>query len=78
MTWICDFGVVNCPVCQRAKDTIKAMKPNIPDKVIDKALREQKIDLHREKIEQVSIEIMARGEPKIEIKTNKDRKPKIS
>jgi len=91
MTWICDFGVVNCPVCQRAKETIKAMVPDIPDKIIDKALREQKIDLHREKIEAVSIEIMAGGEPKIEItskplnkeakpkgiKTDKDRNPKI-
>jgi len=91
MTWICDFGVVNCPVCQRAKETIKAMVPGVPDKIIDKALREQKIDLHREKIEAVSIEIMAGGEPKIEItskplnkeakpkgiKTDKDRNPKI-
>jgi len=75
MTWICDFGVVNCPVCQRAKETIKSLSPNLPDKIIDKALREQKIDLHKEKIEQVSIEIIAGGEPKIEIKTNKDRKP---
>jgi len=66
MTWICSFGVVNCPICQRAIETIKSMVPNIPDKIIDKAIKDQKIDLHQ-KIEQVSIEIMAGGEPKIEI-----------
>ncbi len=79
MTWICSFGVVNCPICLRARETIKAMTPNIPDKVIDKTIKDQKIDLHQQ-IENITIEIMAGGEPKIEIKgkpLNKDGKPKI-
>jgi len=79
MTWICPFGVVNCPICQRAREGIKAMMPNIPDKSMDKIIKENKIDLHQ-KIEQVSIEIIANGEPKIEIKgkpLDKDGKPKI-
>jgi len=79
MTWICSFGVVNCPVCQRARDTIKTMMPNVPDKVMDKAIKEQKIDLHQ-KVENISIDIMVGGEPRIEIKgkpVNKDGSPKI-
>jgi len=79
MTWICSFGVVNCPICQRARDTIKTMMPNVPDKVIDKAIKEQKIDLHQ-KVEEISIGIIAGGEPRIEIKgkpVNKDGNPKI-
>jgi len=53
--------------------------PNVPDKVMDKAIKEQKIDLHQ-KVEEISIHIMAGGEPKIEIKgkpLDKDGSPKV-
>jgi hypothetical protein len=79
MTWICSFGVVNCPICQRSREDIKEMKPNIPDKTMDKIIKQNKIDLHR-KIETVSIEITTDGQPKIEVKgrpLDKDGKPKI-
>ncbi len=79
MTWICSFGVVNCPICQRARQEIKAMMPNIPDKAMDKIIKDQKIDLHQ-KIESISIDILTDGGPKIEIKgkpLDKDGKPKI-
>jgi len=77
MTWICDFGVVNCPVCQRARQDIKSMLPNIPDSIIDRAIKEQKIDLHQA-IEEISIEITTDGKPKIEVKGDKDRKSKVN
>jgi hypothetical protein len=74
MTWICSFGIVNCPICQRNKDKIRSMVPvSIADKVIAKT------DLHQE-IEDITIEIIAGGEPKIEVKgkpLDKDGKPKI-